>query len=90
MSTTNQVTVPSSPGTILFGPDGNYRTVVIENLGTCAVYVGPAGVTTSTGYKVAVSTDPQDSVEINLDPTDEFVAVAPTSLSGLIAYQVNQ
>ncbi len=47
---TNQVTVQSTSATLIVAKNTGRKAVVITNLGTVAVYIGPnASVTTSNG-----------------------------------------
>ena len=48
---TSQVTVGTTPTLISAARDGT-DTVTIENLGTTGVYIGNAGVTTTTGFLI--------------------------------------
>jgi hypothetical protein len=71
----NRITVGTSATLIFTAPPAGVARVLIRNPGAVSVYVGPAGVTTATGFEIAAG----DSVGLNLsygDPIYGVVAAA--------------
>lgn len=71
----SRVTVGTSATLIFTAPPAGVARILIRNPSTVSVYVGPAGVTTATGFEIAAG----DSLGVNLsygDPIYGVVAAA--------------
>lgn len=83
----NQFVVPSS-GTIVIAPTGNERTLVVENIGTCPVYVGPIGTSNTKGFKLVNGTNPPDRVTLQIDGADGVQVFPDGANTGSIALEI--
>lgn len=64
-----------SPATLVVPSNANRKSVLIRNNDTDSIYIGPAGVTDATGFKVL----PNESFYVVADATDLYAYGSPTS-----------
>lgn len=69
----DQVTVGTSATSVIAAGVAGLRAVV-RNAGSTSVFLGPAGVTTTTGYELAAG----DSVEVPVNGGGEVFGVVAT------------
>jgi len=77
VATSGQVTVDDTGATIFSGfssQSGTTPQVAVKNLGPVDVFVGPSGVTPTTGYPLA----PGEQVVLAIN-----IALSPSSLNGV-------
>lgn len=71
--TSGQITVGTT-ATLIVSAVGNGERVHVFNEGGASVYLGPAGVTTSTGYEL----ENRSGIELVLEPGESLYGVVAT------------